>query len=259
MAPSRVFAIDWSGDQRNARRKIWLGEAAESRLLRLANGKSREEIADFLLKEAARDPHFVVGLDFAFSFPRPFCETLQAATVHELWDRVIIEGETWLTQCRTPFWGRPGRKRPSSADCFRVTELAVLRNGSGFRPKSIFQIGGAGAVGTGSIRGMPTLKRLHDGGCSIWPFDPPAWPLVVEIYPRLFTGAVKKSSPSAREGHLKNYDRFMTHQQLDDAIGSEDAFDAAVAAIEMSHRLVEFERLEQATDAQELREGTIWY
>lgn len=103
------------------------------------------------------------------------------------------------------------------------------------------------------------LKRLHDGGCSIWPFDPPNWPLVVEIYPRLFTGSVKKSSPSAREAHLKAYERSLTQGQRKDAISSEDAFDAAISAVEMGKRLVEFERLQQATNVQELLEGRMWY
>ena len=37
------------------------------------------------------------------------------------------------------------------------------------RPKSTFQIGGAGAVGTGSLRGMPHLLTLREAGCAVWP------------------------------------------------------------------------------------------
>ena len=38
-----------------------------------------------------------------------------------------------------------------------------------------FQIGGAGAVGTGSIRGMPHLLTLARNGFGIWPFSE-GWP-----------------------------------------------------------------------------------
>lgn len=81
----------------------------------------------------------------------------------------------------------------------------------GIRPKSVFQIGGAGAVGTGSLRGMPILKRLRDAGFAVWPFDAPRWPCVVEIYPRLLTGAVNKGSAGARAGgdHLESASVFL--------------------------------------------------
>ena len=58
----------------------------------------------------------------------------------------------------------------------------------------MFQIGGAGAVGTGSIRGMPHLLTLADSGFTIWPFVSGGLPTVVEIYPRALTGPVNKGS-----------------------------------------------------------------
>jgi hypothetical protein len=48
----------------------------------------------------------------------------------------------------------------------------------------VFQIGGAGAVGTDSVRGTPHLLTLAKAGFSIWPFDPPHHLMVIEIYPR---------------------------------------------------------------------------
>ena len=43
----------------------------------------------------------------------------------------------------------------------------------GIAPKSVFQIGGAGSVGTASLRGMPVLQRLREAGFAVWPFDRP--------------------------------------------------------------------------------------
>src|SRR5947207_2673911 len=82
-------------------------------------------------------------------------------------------------------------RRPTLEEHLRRTDRDVPGIG-GIRPKSVFQIGGAGAVGTGSIRGMSLLKRLSDAGFAVWPFDSAQFPLVVEIYPRLLTGSVKK-------------------------------------------------------------------
>jgi hypothetical protein len=64
------------------------------------------------------------------------------------------EGKDLLAACEPPFWGRPGKPNPHSKEqlCWRTD----LKDGLGGE-KSVFQIGGAGAVGTGSIRGMPHL------------------------------------------------------------------------------------------------------
>ena len=68
--------------------------------------------------------------------------------------------------------------------------------------KSTFQIGGAGSVGTGSLRGMPHLRRLRQAGFSIWPFHSASPWTVMEIYPRLLTGPVHKSSHEHRARYL---------------------------------------------------------
>jgi hypothetical protein len=82
----------------------------------------------------------------------------------------------------------------------------------------VFQINRAGAVGTGSLRGMPILRQLHDEGFSIWPFDTSGWPRVIEIYPRLLTDVVKKSNRASRVQYLN--DRFpnLSRDHFDDAI-----------------------------------------
>src|SRR5580658_616882 len=95
----------------------------------------------------------------------------------------------------------------------------------GITPKSPFQIGGSGSVGTGSLRAMPFLLRLREAGFRVWPFEDAALetkdrsrspagmttrkattsarPLVVEMYTRLMTGAVAKSNAEARRAYLK--------------------------------------------------------
>src|SRR5688572_17311154 len=147
---------------------------------------------------ATDDPNMVIGLDFAFSMPAWFLEQRGITSAAELWALADREADDWLAACAWPFWGRPGVPCPKDLpDPLRRTDRDVPRTGS-IRPKSVFQVGGAGAVGTGSLRGMRTLHRLRAAGFSIWPFDPPGWPRVVEIYPRLLTGPVNKSSLTHR-------------------------------------------------------------
>ena len=100
-----------------------------------------------------------------------------------------------------------------------------------------------GAVGTGSIRGMPHLARLRTEGFSIWPFHEARPPLVLEIYPRLLTGDVIKADFDAREAYLAKAEC----PEIDDSLAckvmhSEDAFDAAVSAVVMSRHLDEILR-----------------
>src|SRR5438874_8315049 len=222
----RVTAIDWSGALMRAEKKIWLAEVVDGQLRRLECGRDRAAIGELLIEEADRDAETVVGLDFAFSMPAWFVRECGVASAPALWQRVACDGEAWLARCDAPFWGRPGRRRRSE-EMFRRTELET-RKVSGIGPKSVFQIGGAGAVGTGSLRGMPLLLRLRDAGFGIWPFSGNNLPRVVEIYPRLFTGAVNKSKRESRDQYLIAHWPGLPSVMHDTAASSDDAFDAAV-------------------------------
>ncbi len=167
-------------------------------------------------------------------------------------------GECWLSDCEDPFWGRPGRKKPDLPDHFRRTEIEA-QHVTHAQPKSVFQIGGAGAVGTGSLRGMPHLHRLAEAGFSIWPFDDPGWPLVLEIYPRLLTGAVRKSDPVARRAYLSEGFPEIGSELRALAASTEDALDAAVSAVVMARHLEKIEALRPAADEVIRREGRIWW
>src|SRR5258706_13147439 len=166
----------------------------------------------------------------------PRCTHLERSddNARALWYAAAAEGEAWLRECEPPFWGRPGRPRPDLPAHFRHTEADIAAVG-GIRPKSSFQIGGAGSVGTGSVRGFPALARLQDAGFAIWPFDAPARPPVaVEIWPRALTGPVGKSDATARAAYLDRHLPALASQLRDAAVGSEGAFDAAVSAVAVS-------------------------
>jgi hypothetical protein len=108
---------------------------------------------------------------------------------------------------------------------------------------------------------MPHLLELSAGGFSIWPFDPPRPPLVVEIYPRLLSGPVTKQSSVARQCYLQAHCADQPPDLLEKAARSDDAFDAAVSALAMSAHAEAFERLRPAPGPDEDTyriEGRIW-
>jgi hypothetical protein len=253
-----VVAVDWSGRRSGERRYLWLAEAADGELLRLECGRTRDELVAELVARGSDDPPPVVGFDFSFSLPAWFLDREGHREAAELWAAAAADGERWLRECPPPFWGRPGRRRPEHAGQLRLTEASIVAVG-GIRPKSTFQIGGAGSVGTGSVRGWPALLRLRAAGFAIWPFDESARPPVaVEIYPRALTGAVVKSDVSERIRLLDARYPAIPPELRDHAIASEDAFDAAVSALVMSRHERDLRALPRLRDTLTRREGWVW-
>ena len=139
----------------------------------------------------------------------------------------------------------------------------------GITPKSPFQIGGSGSVGTGSLRAMEWLLKLHESGFRVWPFQDAelgesAQPLLVEMYTRLLTGAVKKSNAVARREYLLAKKRGdaayagLGRGVMAKACGSEDAFDALVSCMEMVRWRGEFAGLKATRDEVLRLEGITW-
>jgi hypothetical protein len=291
----RVVALDWSGDRSAAgqRRKIWAGIWTARKgggiyggSVALENNRTREELCAWLIELLRETPRMVVGVDFCFSYPAWFLREHGARSAPAFWKIVQQKGEHWLShECDDArFWGRPGKlrsgKKPAEfcaanaprmlrqADVACKVQASILdptqaAKVKGIAPKSPFQIGGAGAVGTGTLRGIPMLHGLRQAGFRIWPFDAPALPLLVEIYPRLMTGAVNKGSAGPRTTYLaRKLEEDAAYRSLDRAVlakaeQSEDAFDALVSIMVMARERKTFTRLQQATDKTILLEGAV--
>jgi hypothetical protein len=252
-----VIAVDWSGAARGAAAHIWSAHARDGELIALRNGRDRSEVVGDLIALRRSCPGGLsVGLDFSFSFPAWFVRQRACATIDDVWALAEHEGEGWLAACAPPFWGRPGHRRPELPDHLRRAERHAVVGGIG--AKSVFQIGGAGSVGTGSLRGMPHLRRLHQAGFSIWPFHPAsAWP-VMEIYPRLLTGPVHKSIRQDRARYLRHAPWRLPPPMAARMVDSEDAFDAAISALVMDRHVAELALLGPASDPVTLLEGDVW-
>ena len=237
--------------------RIWLAHFIDGELVALRNGRTRQGVTDDLVRLRARTPGgLIAGLDFSFSFPSWFLRARSCATVDDMWQLTAREGEAWLSGCAPPFWGRAGRPRPALLEHFRRAEQSL--SVGGISAKSTFQIGGAGAVGTGSIRGMPHLRRLREAGFSIWPFDPPAPWTVLEIYPRLCTGPVNKSNLAQRARYLDQSPWSLPARFAAAMVVSEDAFDAGISALVMHENLADLAALRQTNDPVTLLEGDVW-
>ena len=253
---SRIVAVDWSGDKKRGPKNIWLAEIADGEVFRLENGRTRERLIDHLIDHATSHPNLIVGFDFAFGMPSWFAESHGALTAPEFWEVVAERGETWLKVCPHPFWGRKEREKAAGVTQLRRTEQQV--EALGLQPSSTFKIGGVGHVGTMSLRGMPLLRKLRTVGWQVWPFDPPSFPMAIEIYPRLLMGAVIKSSEAARSHYL-----MLRYPELDSSIANlaaeyEHAFDALVSALVMNYHQDALLRLPWPVDAVEQLEGRIW-
>jgi len=247
-------AIDWSGRADDRGRTTWLAVVRADVVSQLENCRPRAALRDELIRLRDESTHTVVGIDFAFAFPAWYMHEQGWRTGRQLWAAAHRHGDEWLARAEPPFWGRSTKRPHHAGVSLRRTEQQV-----GGAPKSIFQIGGAGAVGTGSIRGMWLLHELAEANFAIWPFDEAGPATVIEIYPRLLTGRVNKSSVGPCLGHL---DATYSADELPDlyrgmAAATEDAFDAAVSALEMARHAAELQNLQKGDQLDRL-EGRIW-
>lgn len=295
--------MDAAGQRRHIYAGVWTaaelargraGAAARARgapaVVELENGRTRDEVAEWLIGLAHETPRMVVGFDFCFGFPEWFVRGEHGCqTGPEFWELVAREhGERWLARGHEDqrFWGKPWKRpaefsgeqihrmlRATDIDCKLVAHIPAEERAArvrGITPKSVFQIGGSGSVGTASLRGMPTLLTLRSAGFRVWPFDPPQLggddprPLVVEMYSRLNTGAVHKSNATARRAYLDRKRSMdpayaaLSRSVMGRALASEDAFDALVSTMVMAQRRAEFAELGTPRDPKYRIEGWTW-
>jgi gamma-glutamylcyclotransferase (GGCT)/AIG2-like uncharacterized protein YtfP len=255
-----AIAVDWSGDRTPAgqRRKLWCAIARGGALVELAAGRTREELVRELEARIGAERELALGLDFCFGLPAWHARALGCASSDDVWAEVARRGEEWLARAESPFWRAraPRAEEWGTRTPFRRTEGEGLPS-RGDKPLSIYQLVGA-QVGTGSLRGMPYLPRLRAAGAAIWPFDAARLPLVVELYPRVFTGPLSKRDANARALALEPYGvRQLPGALRRHALAGDDAFDAALSALGMLAAARELVRLPDARDAQERLEGRI--
>jgi hypothetical protein len=195
-------AIDWSGAKGRRHKGIAIAEArgdAAPRLVRPDHVWSREEVLDWLIERAAREPTL---FGFDFSFAPPIVERGEyllgepgvPRTAREFWayvdglcDDEDLGAASFLEVAhRRHFYF--GIADGVKADFVRFRQCdARLNTQGGRKTASAYDAIGAAQVAKASFSGMRFLHRL-DGKVAIWPMDPlpEEGSAVVEIYTRIY-------------------------------------------------------------------------
>ncbi len=195
-------AIDWSGAKGKRHRGIAIAEArgdAAPRLVRPSHVWSREEVLNWLLKRASKEPT-LFGFDFSFAPPLiergdylPG-EPSVPRTAREFWAYVdaISDDEDLgaasfleVVHRRHFYFGIADGVKAGFMH-FRQCDARLNAQG-GRKTASAYDAIGAAQVAKASFSGMRFLRRL-DGKVAVWPMDPlpDHDSAVVEIYTRIY-------------------------------------------------------------------------
>ena len=232
-----VIVVDWSAKSvpspaRPSADAVWTGivrygiaETAYHRTRALAE----RHLAEALAVEAAAGRRVLVGFDFPMGYPAGFAARLtgqaRASAVWEWLAARITDGadnanNRFAVAAEVnnrlggagPFWGRPSALKIPDPPFTKAVDYAALSL-SEFRSverlakgaKSVWQLMGAGSVGSQSLMGLPMVHRLAQDGAAVWPFDHTAARVVVaEVYPSLLARAVARDLARAGEKAVKD-------------------------------------------------------
>lgn len=218
----RVIVVDWSGratrsPARESRDAIWTGLCEGDRETQ-TYFRSRAEAEDWLSARLGDGGRQLVGFDFPMGYPMGLARRLtgldDARALHGWLAGRITDGpgnannrfdvaEAINRQLGGPgpFWGCPKaqarRHLPSlKAVDYPALGLAEKRRVEIENPpaKPVWQLLGAGSVGSQALLGIPVVHRLARAtGAAVWPFDPPGPLTLAEVYPSLLSPAVAAS------------------------------------------------------------------
>ena len=220
-----VLVADWSAAAQPKTKpgpdSIWIGICN-------ADGVQARHFATRALAEAflhmrltdnrAAGRRTLAGFDFAFGYPAGFAAGLTGqASARAVWAYLAAQVQDGADNANNrfavaaaintrfdatgPFWGGlrgqvvPGLTPTKTARYgapFLAERRAVERAISG--TSTVWQLTGAGAVGSQSLVGLPMVHRLvADHQAQVWPFDSTDGPIVLaEVYPSLLRPQVRE-------------------------------------------------------------------
>ena len=247
MTFDRFVMVDWSGGNDTGPRPradaIWACEAGHDPVY-LRNRALAEDWLTACIESALQaGDRLCIGFDFPFGYPSGFAASLTGrADPFAVWD--------WLTGHITdtpsannrfdvaakinrqtpgsgPFWGNAlkrdiadlPRTKANYSNPFPDKRAAESRASGAF---TLWQLSGAGAVGSQTLMGLPVLNRLRRkfaNQVAVWPFDPLDRPVAfVEIWPSMISDIVAREV--AATGAIKDAAQVAT---LSRAIAALDA------------------------------------
>lgn len=230
-----VVIVDWSAraapsPAKPSKDAIWIGvhgvtgsdtQYFQTRL------QAERALTGLLDAERLAGRRVLAGFDFPMGYPAGFAERLTGqASAPGVWEwladnirddarngtnRLAIAGQinAKLHPHSGPFWGRPEShdiahlpfKKTVSYAAIGLPERRAIER---LLPKasSVWQLMGAGSVGSQSLTGLPMIHRLSQRpDCKVWPFDDTDASLVIaEVYPSLIAAKVAEQMALQADG-----------------------------------------------------------
>ncbi|KNG94092.1 molybdopterin-binding protein [Pseudaestuariivita atlantica] len=221
MTFDRIAMVDWSGGNDTGPTPrpdaIWIG-TPEGPPDYLRNRQLAEDRLAGLIDDAlTAGDTLCLGFDFPFGYPAGFAAALTGtadpfAVWHWLADRIedapkannrfdVAASINASMPGQGPFWANAlkrdiphlPRLKPASI-AFPERRVAEAQTSGAF---TLWQLAGAGAVGSQALMGLPVLARLRarfPDRIAVWPFDPLDRPVTfLEIWPSLLNDAVRRA------------------------------------------------------------------
>lgn len=224
MSFDTILMVDWSGGRdrgpKPKRDAIWAcqsGPDGTEAPVYLRNRQLAEDWIVTRLDEAmGRGQRVLAGFDFPFAAPDGFAEALTGSPDPlALWqwlddrieDRPKENNRFDVAAMMNrqfpgvgPFWGNGLKReiadlpRRGKARSFRWTPARRATEETAKGSFEIWQLSGAGSVGSQALLGMPVLERIRRrfaGRLAVWPFQRDTAPItLVEIWPSLLSARI---------------------------------------------------------------------
>ena len=225
----RTVVVDWSARAAPAHGKdtIWIGVHHPDGCVTAENPATRAEAADALIALLADGVPTVVGFDFPLGYPAGFAAAAGLTSAHPggspwraAWAHLaeqIVDGPAnannrWDVAAdlnrrlgTNRFWGAPPRRAgphlttrkppPVARGPAEYRHVEIRLRARNTRPFTVWQLLGAGSVGSQVLTGIPVVHRLRHHPAlrdrtRIWPFEtglqrPHATVVLAEIWPTL--------------------------------------------------------------------------
>lgn len=199
----RIAVVDWSAQStpKTGPDSIWVAVLDCTRgTTELTNPATRREAGDLLARITALPGRTLLGIDATLGFPSgpaaamglsgPPWQSMWACIAERIDDGPLNRNNRWQVAAdlnraigSPQFWGTPAAhahpwlptRRPAEhpLPTWRAVEDVIRARGR--RPFSVWQLLGAGSVGSQTLTAIPMLHRLRatarPGAVRIWPFD----------------------------------------------------------------------------------------
>ncbi|MCU0800568.1 MAG: hypothetical protein MUD11_02125 [Rhodobacteraceae bacterium] len=217
----RVIVVDWSGratrsPAHDSKDAIWVavvqGASGQATPTYHRSRAAAEVHLQALLAEGGRQ---LLGFDFPMGYPQGFAKALTgqnntralhgwiASHVRDGADNSnnrfeVAAGINRRLGGQGPFWGCPKQAPRDGLPARKVVDYAALGLAEKRRverenppAKPVWQLLGAGSVGSQALLGIPVVHRLAQAtGAAVWPFEAPRDLTLAEVYPSLLSRAV---------------------------------------------------------------------